>query len=62
MENNIKNVLVPLVRHALTAAGAWFGVTGLTGDSTVEALAGAFAVIIGLAWSILEKKNAQVTN
>lgn len=44
-----------LVRHGLTSAGAYIGLTG----SDVEAAAGAVMTLVGLGWSIYNNRKAR---
>lgn len=62
MEDSIKNIAVPIVRHLLGAVGGYYGISGLATDSTIELLAGAAAALVALGWSIMEKKNAKAVS
>lgn len=50
-------VVTAVVRHVLTAVGgglfASFGITG----SSLEAVVGAVSTLVGVAWSIYDKKK-----
>ena len=50
-----KQIIASLFRHLLTAAGG----AGLFSDSEIEVLASGACILIGLAWSYLEKRQAQ---
>ena len=52
-----RTVLAALVRHALTAWGAM----EVLGEEDVEQLVGVLAVVVGLAWSWLQKVWAKRT-
>ena len=49
-------VLMGIIRHVLTFSG---GMLAFTGDERKEFLAGA-TTLIGLAWSLLEKRRKKV--
>ena len=52
-----KTTLLALLRHGLTTAGGALASKGLAGSDDIEALAGAIVTIIGVVWSIWEKRN-----
>ena len=45
-----------LVRHAMTAAGVYLMNSGYVDATQVELLTGAAITIVGIGWSVLEKK------
>ena len=52
-------IVSALTRHILTAVGgSLLAQWGLSGDQ-VEAVAGAVAVVAGVAWSLYEKKSRE---
>lgn len=48
----------PLIRHALTAGGAYLVARGAIDASQAAELVGAGAAIAGVAWSLIEKRVA----
>lgn len=52
-----KTTLLALLRHGLTTAGGALASKGLAGSDDIEALAGAIVTIVGVVWSIWEKRN-----
>ena len=54
-----KEIALGLARHLLTTAGgamaASYGIDG----ATLEAVIGAVLTLVGFAWSVWDKKNAQ---
>lgn len=51
-------LLVPLLRHALTGAG----IAGISvSESETTEIASAAAIVLGLAWSYIEKRAAAKT-
>lgn len=54
-------IVTAVVRHLLTAVGGgFFASFGITG-STMEAVVGAVSTLIGVAWSIYDKKKNSST-
>ena len=51
-------VIGAFARHLLTALGGVLVSKGLIESSQVEPLAGAFLVIGGVVWSLIQKKRA----
>lgn len=49
-------IIAGLIRHALTTFGGGALATGVVTGSEVDAIAGAVTVLIGVAWSIVEKR------
>lgn len=50
-------VYAGLIRHLLTALGGALAAKGYIGSGDVELVAGALATIIGVAWSVYEKRK-----
>ena len=48
-----------ILRHALTTAGGYLVSSGLIAQSDVEPLVGGMMVVIGLAWSLVQKWRAR---
>lgn len=55
-----KDIILGLVRHILTAVGGVFVTKGAIETSEAEALAGALVVLVGVVWSIVDKKKKQI--
>lgn len=54
-----KDVVLGLVRHALTTIGGAIIVSKGLGDSeTVNLIVGGIVAVIGIVWSIVDKKKA----
>ena len=53
----VKESLMGLVRHLATTAGGYFMAQGYVQEGQVEMLAGAAAVIVGIIWSIWQKRK-----
>jgi hypothetical protein len=54
-----QETILGLIRHALTSAGGFLVADGLATMSQVSDAAGAAAILIGLAWSIWNKRQHQ---
>lgn len=52
-----KTTLLALLRHGLTTAGGALVTKGFADSAEVEQLAGALITILGVLWSIWEKRN-----
>ncbi len=52
-----QDTVLGLVRHALTSAGGYLVADGLASASQVSDAAGAAVILIGLAWSIWNKRQ-----
>jgi hypothetical protein len=52
-----QDTILGLVRHALTSAGGYLVADGLATSSQVSDAAGAIVILIGLAWSIWNKRQ-----
>lgn len=63
MNDSVKALLASLlgglVRHGLTSLGTVVGFQGVATDSNVNALTGAGLILVGLAWSAVQKYMAQ---
>lgn len=53
---DMKDFLFPLIRHGLTTAGGYLAAKGIIAASTVDEVTGAVIVLVGVLWSIVEKK------
>ena len=49
--------LLGIARHALTTVGGYLVAQGVITDGQATELVGALTVLIGLAWSIIEKRR-----
>lgn len=52
----MKDALMGLARHAVTTVGGALVTAGYVDESGLTVLAGAAAVLVGVAFSLLEKK------
>lgn len=52
-----KAVILGVIRHVLTAAGGAFATKGYVAASDVEVIVGGIATLIGVVWSVIEKKK-----
>lgn len=56
----MKEVLFPVIRHLLTAGGALLAAKGIEVTGTdLDTIAGAIVAVVGLGWSIWEKRKAK---
>lgn len=51
------DMILGIVRHVLTAAGGVLVTKGVTDAANVEQAVGALVFLIGLVWSILQKRG-----
>lgn len=49
-----------LVRHTATTIGGSLVTAGVATESEVTAIAGAIAIVIGIIWSLIEKRKKGV--
>lgn len=56
-ESMNKSVILGLVRHALTSVGAVVVTNGIVTGNELETVASAVAILVGVVWSIIEKKK-----
>jgi len=56
-----RDSILGLVRHVLTFAGGTLLANGLASESEVTDLVGAVITIVGVVWSIIEKRNRVAT-
>jgi len=56
-EPQVSDTLQGLIRHALTTLGGFVAAKGYIAASEAEVLAGALTAILGVAWSIIEKRK-----
>lgn len=54
----LREIVLGVVRHILTAGGGVLVARGVATSSEVEAAAGAAVVLIGFVWSVLQKVKA----
>lgn len=54
----MKKEILGVLRHILTTAGGYLIATGAVDAATVEVAAGAIVTLIGVGWSIYEKRSA----
>lgn len=55
-----QQLLTSFIRHGLTAFGGGFIASGSVDSNQLELISGALATLLGVAWSIIEKrKNKQ---
>ena len=52
-----KQTWLGVVRHVLTTFGGFLASKGLLGESEVEVAAGGLVALVGVIWSILEKRS-----
>lgn len=58
---DMKDFLFPLLRHGLTSAGGYLAAKGVIAASSVDEAVGAVVVLVGIVWSIVEKKLSKKT-
>ena len=58
----LKESILGIVRHAMTAAGGYLAGNGTLEASQVETLTGATVAIAGVVWSILQKCQKETTS
>lgn len=52
-----KDTILAVIRHLLTFGGGLLAQKGLVGNADLETGIGAVVTLVGLTWSILEKRN-----
>jgi len=52
-----REAILGVVRHVLTTAGGYLAGSGTIAASEIEAAAGAFTVMVGVVWSIFDKRT-----
>lgn len=52
-----REAILGVVRHVLTTAGGYLAGSGVLNASEVEAAAGAITVLVGVVWSIFDKRT-----
>ena len=57
----IKESVLGIVRHAMTAGGGYLAGNGVLDASQVEVLTGAVVAIVGVVWSVLQKRQKETT-
>lgn len=55
-QSAMQAAVLGLIRHALTVVGGYLVASGDLEPQHVETIAGAVAVLIGVLWSILDKR------
>lgn len=53
--------VIGLIRHALTTFGGGLVTNGTLADSDFQAAVGALMTLVGIVWSVIEKRNAAKT-
>lgn len=53
----LKSYVLNAIRHAATGAGSALVTYGITTADDATAVSGAVAVLLGVAWSVIEKKG-----
>jgi hypothetical protein len=48
-----------ILRHALTTGGGYLVSSGLLAESDVEPLVGGLMVLVGIVWSLIQKRRSQ---
>ena len=56
-----REMILGIVRHAMTVAGGFLVAKGYVEAGMVEQVAGAVVTVVGVVWSILAKKPATPT-
>lgn len=52
----MKVIILGVIRHGLTVAGGVLVTNGHLSSSEVEVVAGAGAILVGVIWSVIQKK------
>lgn len=55
----MKDTILGFVRHLLTFGGGFLTSAGIATASEIETGVAAIATLVGLVWSILDKRNRQ---
>ena len=58
MSDTVSDILGGIVRHAVTSAGGALVTNGLINSDQLSQIAGALALIAGIAWSVFQKWQA----
>lgn len=53
----MKDMILGIVRHVLTAAGGTLAGNGVLTDADANVAAGAIITLLGIAWSVWDKKK-----
>ncbi|RME68565.1 MAG: hypothetical protein D6781_10645 [Verrucomicrobia bacterium] len=56
MNPELKSQILGLIRHILTTAGGGLAAQGLASADEINTAAGAIVTLVGVIWSILEKR------
>lgn len=54
-----RDSILAVIRHGLTFAGGGLATNGLATQDEITQLVGAIVTLVGLVWSILEKRQSQ---
>ncbi len=54
-----KEMVAGLIRHLLTFGGGWMVAKGFFDEATMNEVVGAVITILGAAWSVYQKRQAQ---
>lgn len=55
----MKDIILGVVRHSLTAGGGALVTSGLANSQTLDEAVGAVMTLLGVAWSIWEKYKSR---
>jgi FAD/FMN-containing dehydrogenase len=55
----MKELVYPIIRHGLTSVGGYLAAKGIIASSAVDQVTGAFIVLAGVVWSLVEKQLAK---
>ena len=53
----MKATILGIVRHILTIAGGALGSTGIATHGEVELIIGGLLAVVGIVWSVIEKRK-----
>ena len=53
----MKETIMGIIRHILTSVGGAVVATGYVGESDYTAIVGGVVAIVGVVWSVLDKKK-----
>lgn len=53
----MKDTILGVIRHILTAFGGGLVTNGSMADSDLQAIVGGIVALVGVVWSILEKRS-----
>jgi hypothetical protein len=61
LNHTMKNIILGILRHALTSAGGAIVATGYLTGGDYDSAVGALLTLVGIAWSVFEKRQAKIT-